>query len=149
MEVIGPDPIHAAETVPFDDSPQEHQVEAEPCDRIGEARGVRRSSWRRRTFALLGAFSPGLKPGRCQIKRSRGFENPLPRTESPGLAQLRRFADPNTAKMSSAGQFATPKYLETKRASPKGGPFDHCKNGYWVTVLAAGVLEAVSPVSFS
>src|SRR5580704_6297235 len=108
MEVIGPDPIHAAETVPFDDSPQEHQVEAEPCDRIGEARGVRRSSWRRRTFALPGAFSPGLKPRRCQIKRSRGFENPLPRTESPGLAQLRRFVDPKTTKMSSAGQFATP-----------------------------------------
>ena len=40
-------------------------------------------------------------------------ENPLPRTKSPGLAQLRRFVDLNTAKMSSAGQFATPKYVET------------------------------------
>jgi hypothetical protein len=35
-----------------------------------------------------GAFSPGLKPSKCQIKCSRGFENTLPRTESPGLAQL-------------------------------------------------------------
>src|SRR5580704_14226323 len=34
------------------------------------------------------AFSPGLKPGRCKVNRFRGFENPLPRTESPGLAQL-------------------------------------------------------------
>ena len=53
--------------------------------------GFRRSSRSQRTYALigeLGAFSPGLKPGRWKIKRSRGFENPLPRTESPGLAQL-------------------------------------------------------------
>jgi hypothetical protein len=28
------------------------------------------------------------KPGRWEIKRSRGFENPLPRTKSPGLAQF-------------------------------------------------------------
>src|SRR5580693_8196408 len=35
-------------------------------------------------------ISPGLKPGRCKIKRSRGFEKPLARTESPGLAQFRR-----------------------------------------------------------
>jgi hypothetical protein len=32
----------------------------------------------------LGEFSPGLKPGHCKIKRSRGFENPLPRTEVRG-----------------------------------------------------------------
>jgi hypothetical protein len=37
---------------------------------------------------VLGAFSPGLKPGHCKIKRSRGFENPLPRTESPELARV-------------------------------------------------------------
>src|SRR5580704_16544546 len=29
---------------------------------------------------------------------SRGFGNPLPRTKSPGLAQLRRFVDLNTKK---------------------------------------------------
>ena len=43
-------------------------------------------------FALIGqlaAFSPGLKPGRWKMMHSRGFENPLPRTESPGLAQLK------------------------------------------------------------
>ena len=37
-----------------------------------------------KTYGLigeLGAFSPGLKPGHCKTKRSRGFENPLPRTE--------------------------------------------------------------------
>jgi hypothetical protein len=58
--------------------------EAEPCDRMEEARGVRLSSRSRKTYGLigeLGAFSPGLKPGHCKIKRSRGFENPLPRTE--------------------------------------------------------------------
>src|SRR5258708_31503615 len=66
-------------------------LEAEPCDQIGEARGVRLSSRSQRTYGLigvLGAFSPGLKPGHCKIKRSRGFENPLPRTESPGLARI-------------------------------------------------------------
>src|SRR5258708_38146078 len=75
----------------FDDSPPEHPLTAEPCDRIGEARGVRWSSRSQRTYALigeLGAFSPGLKPSSCWIKRSRGFKNPLPRTKSPGLAQL-------------------------------------------------------------
>jgi hypothetical protein len=29
----------------------------------------------------LGVFSPGLKTGQGKMKRSRGFENPLPRTE--------------------------------------------------------------------
>ena len=85
----------------FDDSPPEHPLTAEPCDRIGEARGVRWSSRSQRTYALigeLGAFSPGLKPGICKIKRSRGFENPLPRTESPGpgVSTFRRgWIDPN------------------------------------------------------
>jgi hypothetical protein len=61
--------------------------EVEPCDRIEEARGVRQSSRSRKTYGLigeLGAFSPGLKPGHCKIKRSCGFENPLPRTEVRG-----------------------------------------------------------------
>src|SRR5271156_232792 len=65
--------------------------EAELCDRIGEARDAQLSSKSRKTCGLigqLGAFSPGLKPGHCKIKRSRGFENPLPRTKSPGLAQF-------------------------------------------------------------
>jgi hypothetical protein len=47
----------------------------------------RLSSRSRKTYELigaLGAFSPGLKPGHCKIKRSRGFENPLPRTEVRG-----------------------------------------------------------------
>jgi hypothetical protein len=40
MEVIGHDlQIHAAETASFDDSPQEHQLEADLCNRIAEARG--------------------------------------------------------------------------------------------------------------
>jgi len=43
MEVIGHDhKFQSAETASFDDSPQEHPPEAEPCDRIEEARGVRR-----------------------------------------------------------------------------------------------------------
>jgi hypothetical protein len=61
--------------------------EAQPCDRMEEARGVRLSPRSRKTYGLigeLGAFSPGLKPGHCKIKRSRGFENPLPRTEVRG-----------------------------------------------------------------
>src|SRR5258708_3970041 len=72
--------IHAAETASFDDSPQEHPLEAEPCDQNGEARGVRLSSRSRRTYGLigeLGAFSPGLKPGICKINRSRGFSTLL------------------------------------------------------------------------
>src|SRR5216684_8051155 len=84
--------IHAAETASCGDSPQEHPPEAEPCDRIEEARGVRLSSRLRKTYELigeLGAFSPGLKPGHCKIKRSRGFENPLlPRTEVRGWHSL-------------------------------------------------------------
>jgi hypothetical protein len=31
---------------------------------------------------------PGLKPSVCIPEHSRGFENPLPRTKSPGLAQF-------------------------------------------------------------
>ena len=34
-------------------------------------------------LALVAAFSPGLKPDRYKLERSRGFENPLPRTGSP------------------------------------------------------------------
>jgi hypothetical protein len=30
----------------------------------------------------LGVFSPGLKPDRCEIDRSRAFENPLPGLKS-------------------------------------------------------------------
>jgi hypothetical protein len=59
--------------------------EAEPCDRMGEARDVRLSSKSRKTHALigqLGACSPELKPGHCKMKRSRGFENPLPGLKS-------------------------------------------------------------------
>jgi len=42
MEVIGHDhKFMPAETVSFDDTPLEHPPEAEPCDRIEEARGVR------------------------------------------------------------------------------------------------------------
>jgi hypothetical protein len=37
-----------------------------------------------RAAEIVGAFSPGLKPGHCKIERSRGFENPLPRTEVRG-----------------------------------------------------------------
>jgi hypothetical protein len=37
MEVIGHD-HNAAETASFDDCPQEHPPEAEPCDRVEEAR---------------------------------------------------------------------------------------------------------------
>src|SRR5579864_5620278 len=62
----------------------------EPCDRMEGVRDVRLSSRSRKTYRLIAeleAFSPGLKPGHGRIKRSRGFENPLPRTESPGLAQ--------------------------------------------------------------
>src|SRR5258708_28381968 len=40
-------------------------------------------------------------------------ENPLPRTKSPALAQLRRFVSLNAPKKSSDRQFRTPKYLET------------------------------------
>jgi hypothetical protein len=35
-----------------------------------------------------GPFSPGLKPCDWKLKYFCGFENPLPRTESPGLAQF-------------------------------------------------------------
>ncbi len=35
-----------------------------------------------------------VKPAHRKIKRSRGFENPLPRTESPGLPQFKQFFDP-------------------------------------------------------
>ena len=81
MEVIGHD--HKC-------MQQEHRPAAEPCDQIEGLRDARRSLRSRKTYGLiaeLGAFSPGLKPGHGRIKRSRGFENPLPRTESPGLAQ--------------------------------------------------------------
>ena len=81
MEVIGHD--HKC-------MQQEHRPAAEPCDQTEGVRDVRVSSKSRKTYGLiaeLGAFSPGLKPGHGRIKRSRGFENPLPRTESPGLAQ--------------------------------------------------------------
>jgi hypothetical protein len=67
-----------------------------------------------------GPESPGLKPSIYIPKRSRGFKNPLPRTKSPGLARLRRFVDPNTAKLSSVGQIATPKYLETPDTGEAG-----------------------------
>jgi hypothetical protein len=53
--------------------------------------GCRRSHEKRTgRFEQLGAFSPGLKPGLCTIKRSRGFENPLPRTEVRGWHGLAR-----------------------------------------------------------
>ena len=81
MEVIGHD--HKC-------MQQEHRPAAEPCDQMEGVRDVRLWSRSGKTYGLiaeLGAFSPGLKPGHGRIKRSRGFENPLPRTESPGLAQ--------------------------------------------------------------
>src|SRR6185437_16621124 len=83
--------MHAAETASFDDSPQEHRRQAEPCGQIEEARDARLWSRSRKTYGLigeLGAFSPGLKPGHGKIKRSRGFENPLPRTEVRGWHSL-------------------------------------------------------------
>jgi hypothetical protein len=46
-------------------------------------RDVRLSSKSRKTYGLivqLGAFSPGLKPFHCKLKRSRGLK-----TRSPGL----------------------------------------------------------------
>ena len=64
-------------------------------------------------------------------------ENPLPRTKSPGLAQLRRFVDLNTAKMSSAGQFVTPKYVETRGDGLKAVPFKEF--GFSAACLAAEV----------
>jgi hypothetical protein len=68
------------------------QPQPKPCDRMEEACGARLSSRSQETYAWigeLGPFSPGLKPGHGKIKRSRGFENPLPRTESPGLAPIK------------------------------------------------------------
>jgi hypothetical protein len=41
-----------------------------------------------RLIGRLGAFSPGLKPSHPKMERSRGFENPRPRTKSPGLHVL-------------------------------------------------------------
>ena len=41
-----------------------------------------------RAYAFPLGILTRLKSDHCWIKRSRGFENPLPRTESPGLAQL-------------------------------------------------------------
>ena len=48
-------------------------------------------------------------------EHSRGFETPLPRTESPGLAQLIKLCvDTKYGKMSSAGQIAAPTDVETQ-----------------------------------
>ena len=49
-----------------------------------------------------GAFPPGLKPGHCKIKRSRGFENPLPRTEVRGWHSSAKVWVHPTASFSAA-----------------------------------------------
>src|SRR6267154_3286239 len=88
--------------------------EAEPCDRMEEARGVRRSSRSRKTYGLigeLGAFSPGLKPDHGKIKRSRGFENPLPRTEVRGWhPTANKINNPATRNYSNPHLYGVPNH---------------------------------------
>jgi hypothetical protein len=65
--------------------------EAEPCDRIEEARDVRLSSKPRKKrsgWAAWGIHTKAKSPVICKIKPSRGLKTRSP-DQSPGLAQIK------------------------------------------------------------